>query len=75
MQIPFRTKEVSHSLASVDILAAKGCDELLVKLVQHLAAAGNPAAPMTGQTIYGGDMLAKRDADAAAVITKLRYEQ
>lgn len=68
------TQHQEYFPVSVDVLAAKGCDGLLVKLAQDLVAAGILAVPMTGQTIYGGDVLVKCDA-AAAGITKLRYEQ
>ncbi|KND89005.1 Amidase 1 [Tolypocladium ophioglossoides CBS 100239] len=45
---------------AVDIMAAKGCDGLLVKLAQDLVEAGIIAEPMVGQTILGGDVLMKK---------------
>jgi hypothetical protein len=46
----------------LDIIAAKGCDALLVKLAQDLVAAGIISVPqVVGNTIYGGEVLMKRD--------------
>ncbi|KAL9100611.1 MAG: hypothetical protein Q9163_004027 [Psora crenata] len=42
---------------TVDIMAAKGCDGVLFKLVQDLQAAGIVATSLTGQTITGGEIL------------------
>lgn len=45
---------------TVDVLVAKGCDGLLVKLAQDLIEAGIVVVPKVGQTIFGGDILLKR---------------
>lgn len=42
---------------TVDVLVAKGCDGLLVKLAQDLVRAGIVPVPEVGQTIYGGSIL------------------
>ncbi len=57
---------------TVDILAAKGCDGLLVKLAQDLALAGLLALPRVGGTITGGDILMKKRAENLG-IDKIRY--
>lgn len=44
---------------TVDIIAAKGCDLMIAQLAQDLAAAGIISVPLTGGTIYGGDILAE----------------
>ena len=48
---------------AIDIMAAKGCDGLLVKLAQDLTAAGILKVPKVGGTITGGDILMKRRAE------------
>ncbi|KAK3393981.1 amidase signature domain-containing protein [Podospora didyma] len=45
---------------AVDIMVAKGCDGLLVKLAQDLVKAGIIAKPLPGGTIEGGDILMRR---------------
>lgn len=45
---------------TVDVVAAKGCDGLLVRLAQDLVGAGIVPVPEVGQTIYGGDVLVRR---------------
>lgn len=57
---------------AVDIMAAKGCDGLLVKLAQDLVGAGIIAVPKVGATITGGDILMKKRAEAMG-IEKVRY--
>lgn len=47
---------------TVDIIAAKGCDLMIAKLAQDLVTAGIISVPLTGGTIYGGDILLKREA-------------
>lgn len=42
---------------TVDILVAKGCDGLIVKLAQDLVAAGIVVVPKVGRSIYGGEVL------------------
>lgn len=44
---------------TVDVLAAKGCDGLLVRLAQDLVQAGIIPMPEVGRTIHGGDILMK----------------
>ena len=56
---------------TVDILAAKGCDLMIAQLAQDLVSAGIIKAPLTGGTIYGGDILLKRDAEMNG--RKMRY--
>ncbi|EON98207.1 putative glutamyl-trna amidotransferase protein [Phaeoacremonium minimum UCRPA7] len=57
---------------AVDILVAKGCDGLLVKLAQDLVEAGIIAVPKVGSTITGGDILMKKRAEGLG-IEKIRY--
>jgi hypothetical protein len=45
---------------AVDIMAAKGCDGLLVKLAQDLVKAGIIAEPKAGGSIKGGAILMRR---------------
>ena len=56
---------------TVDIMAAKGCDGLLVKLAQDLVAAGILKVPQAGGTITGGDILMKRRAEERGI--NMRY--
>lgn len=45
-------------------MAAKGCDGIIAKLANDLVTAGIlNSTVQTGQTIYGGDILFKREAD------------
>lgn len=48
---------------TVDIIAAKGCDLMIAQLAQDLVTAGIISVPLTGGTIYGGDILLKREAE------------
>lgn len=66
------TQHQEYFPVSVDILAAKGCDGLLVRLAQDLVKAGIIQMPVTGQTIYGGDILTKRQADEQG-LQHIRY--
>jgi len=50
---------------AVNIMAAKGCDGLLVKLAQDLVKAGVLVVPKVGGTVEGGEILMKRDSAAA----------
>ena len=73
-QAPFFSNVTMHEEylpVTVDILAAKGCDGLIVKLAQDLVEAGILPVPETGGTIYGGDILMKREAERRGV--KMRY--
>lgn len=45
---------------TVDVMVAKGCDGLLVRLAQDLVAEGLVVVPAVGQTVYGGDVLMRR---------------
>jgi len=75
-QAPFHsnvTNHVEYLPVTVDILAAKGCDALLPKLAQDLVEAGIIQVPLTGQTIYGGDVLLKRDAQRRGIESQIRY--
>lgn len=63
-QAPFFSSVTQHTEylpVTVDILAAKGCDGLIVQLAQDLEKAGILNTTQTGQTIYGGDILFKRE--------------
>ena len=55
---------------TVDILAAKGCDVMIAQLAQDLVKAGILSMPQTGGTIYGGDILMKRDAEMNGMPTR-----
>lgn len=57
---------------TVDILVAKGCDGLIVKLAQDLVEAGIIPVPEVGQTIFGGDVLMKKRA-AEKNLARMRY--
>ena len=48
---------------TIDIIAAKGCDLMIAQLAQDLVTAGIISVPLTGGTIYGGDVLLKREAE------------
>lgn len=65
-QVPYfanTTNHIEYLPVAVDIMAAKGCDGLLVKLAQRLVEAGVLPVPEVGRTIFGGDILMKkRDA-------------
>lgn len=63
-EAPFYSNITNHEEylpVTIDILAAKGCDGLIVKLAQDLVAAGILPVPETGGTIDGGDILMKRE--------------
>lgn len=51
------TQHVEFFPVTVDVLAAKGCDGLLIRLAQDLIKAGVIFMPNVGQTIYGGEIL------------------
>ena len=57
---------------SVNVMAARGCDGLLIKLAQDLVAKGAVVVPKAGQTIYGGDVLLRKKALEMGV-QNLRY--
>ena len=57
---------------ALDVMVAKGCDALLPKLAQDLVRAGIITLPETGATIYGGDVLMKRQAETRG-LAELRY--
>jgi hypothetical protein len=65
------TNHVEYLPVTIDILAAKGCDGLIVKLAQDLVKAGILPIPETGGTIFGGDVLMKREAERTG--RKMRY--
>jgi len=56
---------------TVDIIAAKGCDLMIAQLAQDLTTAGIISVPLTGGTIYGGDILLKREAERNGL--RMRY--
>jgi hypothetical protein len=63
-EAPFYSIVTNHEEflpVTIDILAAKGCDGLIVKLAQDLVEAGILPVPETGGTIYRGDILMKRE--------------
>jgi len=66
------TKHAEFLPVTVDILAAKGCDGLLVKLAQDLTVAGILSPPRVGGTITGGDVLMRKRAERMG-ITDFRY--
>jgi hypothetical protein len=61
------TNHTEYYPVGVDILVAKGCDGMLAKLAVDLVAKGILTIPLTGATIYGGDILMKREADRIGV--------
>jgi hypothetical protein len=63
-QAPFYSNITQHTEyhpVTIDILAAKGCDSIIAKLALDLQKAGILNATMAGQTIYGGEILYKRE--------------
>jgi hypothetical protein len=56
---------------TIDIIAAKGCDLMIAQLAQDLVRAGIISVPLTGGTIYGGDILLKREAEMKGM--EMRY--
>ncbi|GKT53021.1 glutamyl-tRNA amidotransferase [Colletotrichum tofieldiae] len=46
---------------TVDIMAARGCDGLIVRLAQDLVEAGLLKVPKAGGTLAGGEVLLRRD--------------
>jgi hypothetical protein len=66
------TKHDEFFPVAVDVLAAKGCDGLLVKLAQDLTDAGILKVPKVGGTITGGDILMKKRAEEMG-IQHVRY--
>jgi hypothetical protein len=74
-QIGTRSNITNHTEflpVAIDVMAAKGCDGLLVKLAQDLVAEGVLAVPLAGQTILGGDILMKRRAEELGM-EEVRY--
>jgi hypothetical protein len=55
---------------TVDIIAAKGCDLMIAQLAQDLVTGGIISAPLPGGTIYGGDILLKREAELNGLETR-----
>ncbi|PYH47320.1 glutamyl-tRNA(Gln) amidotransferase, subunit A [Aspergillus saccharolyticus JOP 1030-1] len=51
------TNHLEKFPVTVDVLAAKGCDGLIVRLAQDLLEAGIIARPLTGGTMAGGEVL------------------
>lgn len=66
------TKHAEFFPVAIDIMAAKGCDGLLVKLAQDLTDAGILPVPKVGGTITGGDILMKKRAEEMG-IENVRY--
>jgi hypothetical protein len=65
-QAPFFSNITQHTEylpVGVNILAAKGCDGIIAKLANDLVTVGILNATQAGQTIYGGEILYKRDGD------------
>jgi hypothetical protein len=59
-QVPGESSITNHTEylpVTVDIMAAKGCDGLLVKLAQDLVEAGILTVPLPGGTLTGGAIL------------------
>lgn len=74
-QVSLRSEISNHDEffpVAVDIMAAKGCDGLLVKLAQDLVEAGIVTPPLAGGTVTGGDILMKRRAEEKGV-KEVRY--
>ncbi|ERF72284.1 hypothetical protein EPUS_02171 [Endocarpon pusillum Z07020] len=57
------TQHEEYLPVAIDILAAKGCDAIIARLANDLVAAGILNVTQAGQTIYGGDVLYKREVD------------
>ena len=55
------TQHAEYLPVAIDVLAAKGCDGIIAKLATDLVKAGILNAPQAGQTIYGGEILHKRE--------------
>lgn len=53
------TQHDEYLPVTVDVMVAKGCDGLLVRLAQDLVGEGLVLVPEAGQTLYGGDVLMK----------------
>jgi len=65
-QVTVRSEITQHDEqfpVAVDIMAARGCDGLLVKLAQDLVKAGILPTPLAGGTMTGGEVLMKRRAE------------
>ena len=58
---------------AVDIMVAKGCDGLIVKLAQALVEEGIIQVPLVGQTILGGDILLKKRSEEMGLEGRVRY--
>ena len=54
------TEHTEYFPVTVDILAAKGCDGLIVQLANDLFKEGILNVTAAGSTIYGGEILMKR---------------
>ncbi|KAK1545748.1 hypothetical protein CPAR01_03250 [Colletotrichum paranaense] len=48
---------------TVDVMAARGCDGLIVRLAQDLVETGILKVPLAGGTLAGGEVLMRRDAE------------
>lgn len=57
------TQHEEYLPVAVDILAARGCDGIIARLAKDLVSGGILNVTQAGQTIYGGDVLHKRDID------------
>ncbi|UQC78736.1 uncharacterized protein CLUP02_04213 [Colletotrichum lupini] len=48
---------------TVDVMAARGCDGLIVRLAQDLVGTGILKLPLAGGTLAGGEVLMRRDVE------------
>ncbi|KAI3533246.1 hypothetical protein CSPX01_12902 [Colletotrichum filicis] len=48
---------------TVDVMAARGCDGLIVRLAQDLVETGILKVPLAGGTLAGGEVLMRRDVE------------
>ncbi|KAK1448235.1 hypothetical protein CCUS01_11818 [Colletotrichum cuscutae] len=48
---------------TVDVMAARGCDGLIVRLAQDLVETGILKVPLAGGTLTGGEVLMRRDVE------------
>ncbi|OHE98685.1 hypothetical protein CORC01_05951 [Colletotrichum orchidophilum] len=48
---------------TVDVMAAKGCDGIIIRLAQDLVGAGILKVPLAGGTLAGGEVLLRRDIE------------
>jgi len=58
------TGHLEYFPVAVNLMAAKGCDGLLVKLARDLVKAGILKVPQAGGRLTGGEILMRRDLDS-----------